>query len=58
MLSVRKGQNQYLMFQYGVKPNKVSFSSLMDGYCLRGQMDKACRLFDRIVELLRVMDQI
>ncbi|KAF2309091.1 hypothetical protein GH714_000416 [Hevea brasiliensis] len=38
-----------IMIQAGVEPDAVSYNSLMDGYCLRSQLDEAIQIFDLMV---------
>ncbi|KAK9292206.1 hypothetical protein L1049_020168 [Liquidambar formosana] len=35
-----------IMIQRGVEPNTVTYTTLMDGYCLRGQIDEALKVID------------
>ena len=34
------------MINIGERPDVITFSSLIDGYCLIGSMQKACRVHD------------
>ncbi|WMV31980.1 hypothetical protein MTR67_025365 [Solanum verrucosum] len=38
------------MVEKGVEPNIITYSALMDGYCLRGQVNRARRIFDSLRE--------
>ncbi|PON75806.1 Pentatricopeptide repeat [Parasponia andersonii] len=37
-----------IMIQRGIRPDEVTYNSLMDGYCLRGEIDEARKVFDMI----------
>ncbi|KAK9932565.1 hypothetical protein M0R45_019797 [Rubus argutus] len=37
------------MVQRDIEPNAITYNSLMDGYCLRGEMDEARQVFDLMV---------
>ncbi|KDP32442.1 hypothetical protein JCGZ_13367 [Jatropha curcas] len=38
-----------LVIQRGIKPDVITYSSLMDGYCLHNQVDQAREIFDLMV---------
>ncbi|KAL6203677.1 hypothetical protein ACLB2K_027377 [Fragaria x ananassa] len=38
-----------IMFQRHIEPDTITYNSVMDGYCLRGEMDEAEKVFDIMV---------
>lgn len=38
-----------IMVQRGVNLDAVTYSSLVNGYCLRGEIDEAMKVFDMMV---------
>ena len=37
------------MVKRGIKPVAVTYNSLVDSHCLRGEMDKARKVFDKMI---------
>lgn len=47
-----------MMIQRGIKPDMVTYNSLVDGYSLGGEMDKAKQVFHLMVSKGSVVDTV